>query len=112
MAMIALAANLAGCAAVTRKAPPSIAVATPEPAPAAPEAAAPLPEKPRVVIRKVPTPVSCVPKNFPRAPRYPDTDAALKNAAGAADRYQLMAAGRLLRMQRLAALEKVLEGCR
>ena len=54
----------------------------------------------------------CVPRNLPRAPRYPDTDAALRDAGGAADRYQLMAAGRLLRMRRLADLEKIIEDCR
>jgi hypothetical protein len=31
---------------------------------------------------------------------------------GAADRYQLMAAGRILRARRLADLEKVVDGCR
>jgi hypothetical protein len=55
---------------------------------------------------------ACVPKGFPRAPRYPDTDAALRDAGGAADRYQLMAAGRVLRSLRLAELEKIVEGCR
>jgi hypothetical protein len=53
-----------------------------------------------------------VPKAFPRAPKYPDTDAALLDAGGAADRYQLMAAGRVLRALRLAELEKIVEGCR
>jgi hypothetical protein len=54
----------------------------------------------------------CVPKGFPRAPKYPDTDAALREAGGAADRYQMLAAGRILRERRLAELEKVVEGCR
>jgi hypothetical protein len=53
-----------------------------------------------------------VPKTLPRAPRYPDTDAALRDAGGAADRYQLMAAGRLLRGRRLAELERIVDGCR
>ncbi len=52
------------------------------------------------------------PRNFPRAPRYPDTDKALRAAGGAADRYQLLAAGRLVRARRLAELERALEGCR
>jgi hypothetical protein len=62
----------------------------------------------------VPVPVkeACVPKSFPRAPRYPDSDAALREAGGAADRYQLMAAGRLLRDRRLAELEKMVDACR
>ncbi len=53
-----------------------------------------------------------MPKTLPPAPRYPDTDAALCNAPGAADRYQLMAAGRILREQRLDQLESVVAGCR
>lgn len=57
-------------------------------------------------------PKSCVPKGLPPPPRYPDTDAALRNAPGAADRYQLMAAGRILRNQRLDQLEAVVAGCR
>jgi hypothetical protein len=66
------------------------------------------------VVVKVPVPVreACVPKSFARAPKYPDSDAALRDAGGAADRYQLLAAGRLLRLQRLADLEKIVEGCR
>ncbi|RAK56680.1 hypothetical protein [Phenylobacterium deserti] len=108
-----LAWSLAGCSTLGPKPKPSPVVASaPAPPPAEPEAAPPPPPKPRLIPRKAPAPVSCVPKNFPRAPRYPDSDAALKNAAGAADRYQLMAAGRLLRMQRLAALERALEACR
>ena len=66
------------------------------------------------MVVKVPVPVkeACVPKTLSRAPKYPDTDAALRDAGGAADRYQLMAAGRLLRERRLADLEKVVDGCR
>ena len=54
------------------------------------------------MIIKVPVPVkeACVPKAFPHAPKYPDSDTALRDAGGAADRYQLMAAGRLLRDRR------------
>jgi hypothetical protein len=55
---------------------------------------------------------NCVPKTLPHAPKYPDTDAALLESGGAADRYQLMAAGRLLRMRRLAELEKAIDACR
>jgi len=55
---------------------------------------------------------SCVPRTLAPPPRYPDTDAALRNAPGAADRYQLMAAGRLMRQKRLEELEKVVAGCR
>jgi hypothetical protein len=62
----------------------------------------------------VPVPVkeACVPKTLSRAPKYPDSDAALRDAGGAADRYQLMAAGRLLRERRLTELEKIIDGCR
>jgi len=100
----ACALMLSACASLRHKpvaAAPAIAppVAAPPPAP---------------VVVKVPVPVkeACVPKTLPRAPKYPDTDAALRDAGGAADRYQLMAAGRLLRDRRLNDLEKVVEGCR
>ncbi|MBJ7412747.1 MAG: hypothetical protein JHD15_20645 [Phenylobacterium sp.] len=53
-----------------------------------------------------------MPRNLPPPPRYPDTDGALRAAPGAADRYQLMAAGRILRMERLQDLERVIAGCR
>jgi hypothetical protein len=53
-----------------------------------------------------------VPKSLPGPPGYPDTDAALRAAAGAADRYQLLAAGRILRKDRLEDLERVVAGCR
>jgi hypothetical protein len=55
---------------------------------------------------------SCVPRSLSAKPRYPDTDAALRGAPGAADRYQLMAAGRLLRQKRLDQLEQVVDACR
>jgi hypothetical protein len=75
--------------------------------------ASPAPPPPPLVVR-VPVPVkeACIPKSFPRAPKYPDSDAALRDAGGAADRYQLMAAGRLLRERRLSDLEKLVDGCR
>ncbi|MDB5430410.1 MAG: hypothetical protein JWP35_1526, partial [Caulobacter sp.] len=81
--------------------------AAPAPAPAPALARAPV-----IVKAPVPAKEACVPRSLPRAPKYPDTDAALRDAGGAADRYQLMAAGRLLRERRLADLEKVVEGCR
>ena len=86
----------------------------PKPAPmttAAPPAAA-LVLPPAVVKVPEPVKVACVPKALSKAPKYPDTDAALRDAGGAADRYQLMAAGRILRERRLAELEKVVDGCR
>jgi|GEM_PF-1152526 len=103
--LLALAAGLGGCAGL-RKAPPPAA----PPAPVAEAAPAPAPAPPVVVERKVR--VSCVPRNLPPPPRYPDTDARLRAAGEAADRYQLLAAGRLLRMRRLAELERIVEACR
>jgi hypothetical protein len=68
----------------------------------------------REVVVKVPVEVkaACVPRSLPPAPRYPDTASALRTAGGAADRYQLLAAGRILRARRLAVLERVIDGCR
>ncbi|HLZ76032.1 hypothetical protein [Phenylobacterium sp.] len=95
---------LAACQSLKPKAPPAPTLAPP-PA-AAPAAPAP------VVVKTVPVKEACVPKTLPKAPKYPDTDAALRDAGGAADRYQLMAAGRILRERRLNELEKVVDGCR
>ncbi len=66
----------------------------------------------RVVEKAVPTPVPCVSDTTPRPGAYPDTDDALKAAVSAAARYGLMAAGRILRDQRLAEVEPVIEACR
>lgn len=95
---------LGACQSLKPKPAPVTALAPP-PAPAA----APAP-----VVVKVPVPVkeACVPKSLGKPPKYPDTDAALRDAGGAADRYQLMAAGRILRERRLSELEKVVDGCR
>jgi len=108
LAAAACALSLGACANFKAKTPAPVAPPPPPPVAAAPPAAPP------PVIVKIPTPVKedCVPKGLPRAPRYPDTDAALREAGGAADRYQLLAAGRILRERRLAELEKVVEGCR
>jgi hypothetical protein len=65
----------------------------------------------RVVEVKVPIAVSCVPDTLRAEPAYPDTDAALKGAPGAADRYQIIAAGRLLRIQRAAEVEPIIKAC-
>ena len=66
----------------------------------------------RTVQVNVPIPVSCVPEAFPKAPAYPDSDHALKTAAGGAERYRLIQAGRILRAQRAAEVEPVIEACR
>ena len=66
----------------------------------------------RIVEVPVSVPVSCVPKNFPAKPPMPDSDEALRAAPDAAARYGLIAAGRVLRIQREAEVEPVLAGCR
>jgi hypothetical protein len=101
---------LAGCQSLKREKPtpiPPPVVAAPAPTPiiVMPPRPAPPPPPP-------PPPKSCVPRNLPPPPRYPDTDAALRAAPGAADRYQLMAAGRILRQERLDDLERVVANCR
>jgi hypothetical protein len=76
--------------------------ATPRPAP-----------EPRVVTVEVAVPVAspCVPKGLAAAPTYPDSNEALRAATDAANRYALLAAGRLLRVARLNELEGVVAGC-
>lgn len=67
----------------------------------------------RIVTVEVPVPVKspCVPATLGAAPAYPDTDEALRAAAGPAERYQLLAAGRPLRVARNNELETVVAGC-
>lgn len=106
-AVLALAAGLAACTTLREKPQPVAATPPPPPVQAAPPpqvAQAPQP------VRRVP--VSCVPKALPSPPAYPDSDTRLKQAGEAAERYQLMAAGRLLRIRRLAELERIVAGCR
>jgi hypothetical protein len=80
---------------------------------AAPLTAAPAPAPAAKIVRViVPKPVKCVPDDLGPAPAYPDNDTALRDAGGAADRYQLLAAGRILRTQRLQRLEEVVRRCR
>jgi hypothetical protein len=101
---------LCGCSTVART--PTHLALPPLPAPT-PAVAVKPPPPPAIEPPPPPAkPRSCVPKTFPRAPKYPDTDAALLDAGGAADRYQLMAAGRVLRALRLAELERIVDGCR
>lgn len=66
----------------------------------------------KIVEVKVAIPISCISDKLPAPKPYPDEDAALKAAGGAADRYQLIAAGRLLRKQRLAEVEPAIAACR
>ena len=65
----------------------------------------------RTVEVAVPVPVGCVPPNIAKPSAYPDTDAALRRAADAAERYQLVFAGRQLRSARLAEIEPVVAAC-
>lgn len=95
---------LTGCAA-GRRIGPGPRSASPAATPAPTPAAAPAP-------RVVHMPVKCVPDGLGPPPAYPDGDAALRDAGGAADRYQLLAAGRILREQRLQKLEDVVRRCR
>lgn len=107
LAMTACAALALGACQTLRK--PRVADVPPlppAPVPVAPKPPPPPPPPPP------PAPKSCVPRGLAPPPRYPDTDAALRKAPGAADRYQLMAAGRILREQRLDQLEAVIAACR
>lgn len=61
---------------------------------------------------KVPVPVPCVSADFPKAPTYPDTREALRQAADHAEFARLLAAGWPLREARLKALEAAIEPCR
>ena len=107
LAIGCVALILAGCQSLGRKAAPAAPTTAVQPTPA-------LTPRGRAATRPPLPPVlrSCVPRNLPVSPAYPDTDAALLAAAGAADRYQLLAAGRLLRQQRLSDLERIIERCR
>lgn len=109
--LLAVSASLAlgGCGTLFQKRRPVPPPPVVQPEPPAPVVSPPKPAPPPPVPAP---PKSCVPKTLGAAPRYPDTDAALRGAAGAADRYQLMAAGRILRQQRLEDLERVVAGCR
>ena len=103
-AVAALGLALAGC-----RTPPIREIAPPLPAPPVQVITA----KP-VVLAPEPAPAlaACIPRTLPPPPKYPDSDAALKAAPGAADRYQLMAAGRILRQKRLEELERAVAACR
>jgi hypothetical protein len=102
-----LAVTQGGCAALRDHTPGSRTPA------AAPPATAAAPANPTKVVRViVAKPLKCVPDDIGPPPAYPDTDAALRDAGGAADRYQLIAAGRILRQQRLQKLEDAIRRCR
>lgn len=107
--MALAAASLSACAELKggKKDGPAAPAVTPV-TPVAPAADV----EPPKAVTPPPPPRSCVPRTLGAAPRYPDTDAALRDAPGAADRYQLLAAGRLMRQRRLEELERIIAGCR
>jgi hypothetical protein len=61
---------------------------------------------------KVPVPVPCVSDQLPKAPVYPDTLSALRQAPDQAEFTRLLAAGWPLRDARLKALEAAVDACR
>ncbi|HEY3694197.1 hypothetical protein [Phenylobacterium sp.] len=69
---------------------------------------------PKIVTQlvKVPVAAACAPKDFRAPPATADTDAALRAAPGPAERYQLIAAGRLLKNQWITEAWSVLAACR
>lgn len=113
---IALAAGcgllLAACQTLGPKPVTTVVIPPGPPAAEQPGPVAPQPAPSPAAMPATPAKARCVPRTLSKPPKYPDTDAALRDAGGAADRYQLMAAGRILRDRRLAELEKVVEGCR
>jgi hypothetical protein len=66
----------------------------------------------RIVEKRIPVPTACVTAATPQPPTYPDDDEAVRAAPSPGIRYSLIAAGRLLRIQRLAEIEPVLQACR
>lgn len=66
----------------------------------------------RTVEIKVPVVQACLTKDLNLDPQFPDSDAALRASAGAGDMLQLLAAGRLLRIQTMAEWKAALLACR
>jgi hypothetical protein len=70
--------------------------------------------EPIVVVKevKVPVSVACVPETYDaKRPDYADSDGALRVALDAAERYQLLWAGRAQRQAREKENEAVISGC-
>lgn len=107
--VIALAVSVSGCAGLKDRKPAPV-VAQPPPAPT-PTQVRVEPSSPKPTATAAPI-RTCVPRTLAPPPRYPDSDVALRDAPGAADRYQLLAAGRLMRQRRLEELERIVAGCR
>lgn len=76
-------------------------------------ACASVPE-PKIVTKEVRTEVTvaCVKSDLNLDPVFPDSDAALRAAPGAGDMLQLLAAGRLLRVQTMREWAAALKACR
>lgn len=91
LALVAAGVLLTGCAGAAKRAP-----------------------EPIVVTKevKVEVAVSCVPAKLGEPPTYVDSDEALRTAAGAEDRYQLLYAGRKQRVARSAEVEPIITTCR
>lgn len=58
-----------------------------------------------------PVPAACVPDTLAPPPQYVDTDPVLRAAADAAERYQLVLAGRGQRIARLNEVEPIVAAC-
>lgn len=66
----------------------------------------------QIVEVKVPGPaLPCVPKELGAPPVYVDSDSILQKAADAAERFQLLFAGRMQREARLNEIEPVILSC-
>lgn len=109
----ALGAALSACAHAPPPAPPP--VVTPQAAvalesigrPALPSSPAPV-QPATARPTRPPSPCSSLVR---AAPAYPDSDAALKSAAGISDHLQILMAARKLRMERERQLEAALRRC-
>lgn len=77
-------------------------------------AACQTPSEPKIVPQAVLTPVakSCIPHGFRDAPVTPDTDEAVKAAAGPGELLQLLAASRLLYRQWISEARPIIAACR
>lgn len=72
-------------------------------------------ERPEPIVvpveKVVPIAGGCVPKETKAPPEYVDTDEKLKKAPDAAERYQLLWAGRAQRNARLDVIEPIIAKC-
>jgi len=69
---------------------------------------------PIIVTKPVdmPVAVSCIPASLRAEPEYPDTSLNLRAAGSPERRFQLILAGREIRIGRLSELEPIVEICR